>query len=135
MELITNLYFKITGVFSAFSIFFFSVIPASFVLLGGAIIYVQYRQRTGFKCGIIPYRKHQVPKFKTSDESLVLSDSITQTTSTTLSKNYPLIENIGAMNSLVTPSETIEVDLFAFSSEITRKSLHRNVKKSTVQTV
>ena len=109
----------------------FSVLPASCILSGGALIYIQYRKRTGFKCGLISYRNHSVQKFKTSDESL----STVNTSTFTLDRTQPYIETIGIQTPLVHASETIEVDLFAFSRDITRKSLQMKPKKSKVQRV
>ena len=109
---------------------FFSVLPGSCILFGGALIYIQCRKRTGFKCRLIPYRNHAVQKFKTSDESL----STVNTSISILDRTQPHIETVGIQNPLVQASETIEVDLFAFSRDITR-SLQRKPKKSKVQRV
>ena len=85
---------------------------------------------------MVPYRR-QCGKFKTSDDNLAphVNIPLPSSSSPSMNRNYPLIENIGAMDTLVKGAETVEVDLFAFSKEITMKSAQRKHKKSSVQTV
>ena len=64
------------------------MLPASCILFGRALIYIQYRKRTGFKCGLILYRNHGVQKIKTSDESL----STVNTSISILDRTQPHIE-------------------------------------------
>ena len=52
-----------------------------------------------------------------------------------MNRNYPLIENIGTMDTLFKGAEMVEVDLFSFSKEITMKFAQRKHKTSSVQTV
>ena len=77
------------------------------------------------------YRNHGLQKIKTSDESL----STVNTSISILDRTQPHIETIGIQNLLVQASGAIEVDLFAFSRDITRKSLQMKPKKSKVQRV
>lgn len=109
-------------------IFLSIVIPTTFVILGGALVYIQYRKRSGFKRGIIPCRRQATSKFKNSDESLTEFDNSSPVTPV----RSPSIETIGVMNPLVKASETFEVDLFAFSSDITRKTLERKTTRYSV---
>ena len=97
---------------------------------------MQYRQRGGFKFGIVPCRR-QCGKFEISDDILAphVNTPLPSSSSPSMKRNYPLIENIGAMDTLVKEAEMVEVDLFAFSKEITMKSAQRKHKKSSVQTV
>ena len=89
-----------------------SVVPVTFVMLSGCLIYVdlQYRQRTGWKFGCIPYRRAN--KLRTSQENLNDEGSTcVDSTQEELNANDK-IENIGPLiNS--TPLE--HVDLFAFT--------------------
>ena len=87
-----------------------SVVPVTFVILSECLIYVQYRQKTGWKFGCIPYRKAN--KLRTSQENLNDERSTcVDTTQEELNANDQ-IENIGPLiNS--TPLE--DVDLFAFT--------------------
>ena len=83
-----------------------SVVPVTFVMLSGCLIYVQYRQRTGWKFGCIPYRRAN--KLRTSQENLNEGSTSVDSTQEELNAH---IENIGPLiNS--TPLE--DVDLFAF---------------------
>ena len=88
---------------------FISVVPASFVILSGCLIYIQYRQRTGWKFGCIPYRRAN--KLRTSQENLNDEVHVWILPKRKLNAN-DTIENIGPLiNS--TPLEN--VDLFAFT--------------------
>ena len=90
--------------------FSISVIPAPFVILSGCLIYVQYRQRTGWKFGCIPYRRAN--KLRTSQENLNDEQSSCVDTAHEELNAHEEIENIGPLiNS--TPLE--DVDLFAFA--------------------
>ena len=87
-----------------------SVVPVTFVILSGCLIFVQYRERTGWKFGCVPYRRAN--KLRTSQENLNdEGSSCVDTTKEELNANDK-IENIGPLiNS--TPLE--DVDLFAFT--------------------
>ena len=86
------------------------MVPVTFVILSGCVICIQYRQRTGWKFGCIPYRRAN--KLRTSQENLNDQGCISvDTTQEELNANDK-IENIGPLiNS--TPLE--DVDLFAFT--------------------
>ena len=99
-----------------------SVVPVTFVILSGCLIYVQYRQRTGWKFGCVPYRREK--KENINDEG----SSCVDTTQEELNANDK-IENIGPLiNS--TPLE--DVDLFAFTDNTPLVSpfRHRNVART-----
>ena len=85
-----------------------SVVPVTFVILSGYLIYVQYRQRTGWKFGCVPYRRAN--KLRTSQENI--NDEGSMSVDSTQEELNAHIENIGPLiNS--TPLE--DVDLFAFT--------------------
>ena len=72
-----------------------SVVPVAFLILSGCLIYVQYRQRTGWKFGCVPYRRAN--KLRTSQENLNDQGCISvDTTQEELNANDK-IENIGPL--------------------------------------
>ena len=87
-----------------------SVVPGTFVILSGCLIYVQYRQRTGWKFGYVPYRRAN--KLRTSQENLNKQGCISVDTTQEELNTHNKIENIGLLINF-TPLE--DVDLFAFT--------------------
>lgn len=87
-----------------------SVVPVAFVILSGCLIYVQYRQRTGWKFGCVPYRKAN--KLRTSQENLNDQGCVSVDNTHEELNACEKIENIGPLNNC-TPLE--DVDLFAFT--------------------
>ena len=77
---------------------------------------------------MVPYRR-QCGKFKTSDDNLTphVNTPLPSSSSPSM-KNYPLIENITTMDTVVKSAETVEGDSFAFSNEITMKFAQRKQK-------
>ena len=84
-----------------------SVVPVTLVILSGCLIYVQYRERTGWKFGCVPYRRAN--KLRTSQENL--NDEGSTCVDTTQEELNAHIENIG----LLINSPLEDVDLFAFT--------------------
>ena len=72
-----------------------SVVPASFVILSGCLIYVQYRQRTGWKFECIHYRRAN--KLRTSQENLNDEGSSCVDTTQEELNAHEEIENIGPL--------------------------------------
>ena len=88
-----------------------SVVPVTFVILSGCLIYVQYRQRTGWKFGCVPYRRAN--KLRTSHENWNDEGSTcVDTTQEELNANDK-VENIGP---LINSTPLGDTDLFAFTN-------------------
>ena len=89
---------------------FISVVPATFVILYGCLIYVQYRQRTGWKFRCIPYRR--LNKLETSQENLNDKRYISVDSTQEGLNAHEEIENIGPLSH---STSFEDVDLFAFT--------------------
>ena len=100
-------------------LYFFLVIPISFIIFGGTPIYVQYRQKGGFKFGMVPYRR-QSGKFKTSDDNLVprVNTLLPSSSSPSVNRNYLLIENIGAMVHLLKEQRLLKWTYLHFQQKL-----------------
>ena len=94
---------------------FISVLPTSFVILSGCMIYIQYRHRTGWKFGCIPYRR--VNKLRDSNDDLHQQESTSVDTTQEELNSHDNVENIGAFNTLTNPPPFENVDLFAFTDK------------------
>ena len=86
------------------------MVPVTFVILSGCLIYVQYRQRTGWKFGCVPYRRTN--KLRTSQENVSDQGCVSVDTTQEELNTHEEIENIGSLSHF-TPLE--DVDLFAFT--------------------
>ena len=102
-----------------------SVVPVTFVKLSGCLIYVQYRQRTGWKFGCIPYRRTN--KLRTSQENLNDQGSTCVDTTQEELNASDKIENIGP---LINSTHLEDVDLFAFTHNNPPGSLFRNIART-----
>ena len=76
------------------------------------MIYIQYRHRTGWKFGCIPYGT-RLNKLRDSNDDLHESTSV-NTTQDELNA-HDNVENIGIFNALTNPLPFEDVDLFAFT--------------------
>ena len=94
---------------------FISVLPTSFVILSGCMIYIQYRHRTGWKFGCIPYGR--VNKLRDSNDDLHQQESTSVDTTQEELNAHDNVENIGAINTLTNPPPFENVDLFAFTDK------------------
>ena len=81
------------------------VVPASFVILGGSLIYLQYRWGGGLRCGCVPYRRRMNNKLKNSNEDISDSNQMESELHQPLSTcefqidaESKTVENIGPMN-------------------------------------
>ena len=111
------------------------MVPASFVLLGGSLIYLQYRWGGGLRCGCIPYRRRMNYKFKNSNEDISdcnqMESELHQPESTYEFQNEnKSVENIGPIHHdhLDHPLEYNE--LFQFCPKRTEQNLSKRSQKS-----
>ena len=104
------------------------VVPVCFMILGGSLIFLQYRYGTGFRCGCIPYRR-RMDKLKNSNEDVSNSNQMesegsqAQCTSGTQTEQHE-IENIGPAEPHYTEKEK-EKNVFNFC----KKRTLENIKK------
>lgn len=73
------------------------IIPVGVALIGGTIIFIQYRRGRGWKCGILPYRRGN-DRLRNSDENISNSNNGNAgdgTNNGVNTQNIP-IEDIGA---------------------------------------
>ena len=80
---------------------FIPVLPTSFVILSGCMIYIQYRHRSGWKSGCIPYRR--VNNLRDSNDDLHKQESTSVDTTQEELNAHDNVENIGAFNTLTNP--------------------------------
>ena len=85
------------------------------MILSGCMIYIQYRHRTGWKFGCIPYRR--VNKLRDSNDDLHEQESTSVDTTQEELNAHDNVENIGAFNTLTNPPPFENVDLFAFTDK------------------
>ena len=112
---------------------FISVLPTSFVILSGCMIYIQYRHRTGWKFGCIPYRR--VDKLRDSNDDLHEQESTSLDTTQKELNEHDNVGNIGAFNTLTNPPPFENVDLFAFTDKNPLGSPFRDRKKARTRKV
>ena len=79
------------------------------------MIYIQYRHRTGWKFGCIPYRR--VNKLRDSNDDLHQQESTSVDTTQEELNAHENVENIGAFNTLTNPPPFENVDFFAFTDK------------------
>ena len=79
------------------------------------MIYIQYRHRTGWKFGCIPYRR--VNKLRDPNDDLHEQESTSVDTTQEELNAHDNVENIGAFNTLTNPPPFENVDLFAFTDK------------------
>ena len=108
------------------------MLPTSFVILSGCMIYIQYRHRTGWKFGCILYRR-RLNKLRDSNDDLHESTSV----DTTLDElnAHDNVENIGVFNALTNPPPFEDVDLFAFTDRNILCSPFRDRKIARIRKV
>ena len=70
------------------------VVPASFLILGGSLIYVQYRWGVGLRCGSIPYRRRMNNKLKNSNEDISDSSQMEVNYSYHSLMNFKMVQKI-----------------------------------------
>ena len=70
-----------------------SVVPVTFVILSGCLIYIQYRQRTRWKFGCVPYRRANI--LRTSQENLNDQGCVSVDNTQKELYTHEEIENIG----------------------------------------
>ena len=80
---------------------FISVLPTSFVILSGCMIYIQHRHRRGWKFGCVPYRR--VKKLRDFNDDLHKPESTSVDTAQEEHNAHDNVENIVAFNTLTNP--------------------------------
>ena len=84
------------------------------MILSDCMIYMQYRHRTGWKLGCIPYRR-RLNKFRDSNDDLHEQESTLFDTTQDELNSPDNVENIGVFSALTNPPPFEDVDLFAFT--------------------
>ena len=103
------------------------MLPTSFVILSGCMIYIQYRHRTGWKFGCIPYRR-RLNKLRDSNDDLHEQESTSIDTTQDELNTHDNVENIVVLNALINPPPFEDVDLFAFTDRNPLGSPYRDRK-------
>ena len=111
------------------------VVPTSFVILRGSLIYLQYRYGGGWRCGCLPYRRRVNNKFKNSNEDISVSyqmeSDLQQPQSSCEFQNgaeNKTVENIGPMDHVNLNHPQTYNQLFEFCPKRTEENL-KNLSK------
>ena len=104
-----------------------SAVPVTFVILSGCLIYVQYRWRTGWKFGCVPYRRTN--KLRTSQENLNDQGCISVDTAQEELNTHEEIGNIGPLSNF-TPLEDVDLFVFTDNNSLGNPFRDRNVART-----